>query len=85
LTQREAIRAFEEAAGRAFQVQEIPEQALEAQWQGATDPMQRTYAALMLACARGHEVPAADVLEKFPIKMTTVREFAERTASSGRQ
>ncbi len=33
LTQREAIRAFEEAAGRAFQVQEIPEQALEAQWQ----------------------------------------------------
>jgi uncharacterized protein YbjT (DUF2867 family) len=85
LTQREAIRAFEEAAGRAFQVQEIPEQALEAQWQGATDPMQRTYAALMLGCARGHEVPAADVLEKFPIRMTTVREFAERTASGGRQ
>ncbi len=47
--------------------------------------MQRTYAALMLACARGHEVPAADVLENFPIKMTTVREFAERTASGGRQ
>jgi uncharacterized protein YbjT (DUF2867 family) len=85
LTQREAIRAFEEAAGRSFQVQEIPEQALEAQWQGATDPMQRTFAALMLACARGHEVAAPDLLEKFPIKMTTVREFAERTASGGRQ
>lgn len=85
LSQREAIRAFEEAAGRAFQVQEIPEQALEAQWQGATDPMQRTFAALMLACARGHEVAAADVLEKFPIRMTTVREFAERTASGAHQ
>ncbi|MFN2565839.1 MAG: SDR family oxidoreductase [Gemmatimonadaceae bacterium] len=85
VTQREAIRAFEQAAGRAFQVQEIPEQALEAQYQGATDPMQRTFAALMLGAARGHEVPMNEVLEKFPIKMTTVREFAERSATGGRQ
>jgi uncharacterized protein YbjT (DUF2867 family) len=85
VTQREAIRAFEEAAGRRFQVQEIPEQALEAQWQGATDPMQRTFAALMLAAARGHEVPMKDVREKFPMRMTTVREFAERTAGARQQ
>jgi uncharacterized protein YbjT (DUF2867 family) len=79
VTQREAIRAFEEVAGRAFQVREIPEQALEAQWQDATDPMQRTFAALMLAMARGHDAPD-DVLDRFPIKLTTVREFAERAA-----
>jgi uncharacterized protein YbjT (DUF2867 family) len=85
VTQREAIRAFEEAAGRAFHVQEIPEQALEAQWEGATDPMQRTFAALMLACARGHDAAPADVLQKFPIKMTTVHEFAARAASGGQQ
>jgi uncharacterized protein YbjT (DUF2867 family) len=85
LTQREAIRAFEQAAGRTFQVQEIPEQALEAQYQGATDPVQRTFAALMLGAARGHEVPMGEVLERFPIKMTTVREFAERVASGGVQ
>ena len=81
VTQREAIRAFEEAAGRRFDVQEIPEQALEAQWQGATDPMQRTFAALMLAMARGHDAPD-DMLDKFPIKLTTVREFAARTTNS---
>jgi uncharacterized protein YbjT (DUF2867 family) len=85
VTQREAIRAFEQAAGRAFQVQEIPEQALEAQYEGATDPMQRTFAALMLGAARGHEVPMQPVLEKFPIKMTTVREFAERAAAERQQ
>ena len=85
VTQREAIRAFEEAAGRTFQVQEIPEQALEAQWEGATDPMQRTFAALMLGAARGHEVPMGEVLEKFPIRMTTVREFAERAATDQTQ
>jgi hypothetical protein len=80
VTQREAIRAFEEAAGRRFDVQEIPEQALEAQWQGATDPMQRTFAALMLAMARGHDAPD-DMLDRFPIKLTTVREFAARTTN----
>ena len=85
VTQREAIRAFEQAAGRSFQVQEIPEHALEAQWQQATDPVQRTFAALMLGAARGHDAGAADVLEKFPMKMTTVREFAERTATAAQQ
>ena len=84
ITQREAIRAFEEAAGRRFDVEEIPEQALEAQWQGATDPMQRTFAALMLAMARGHDAPD-DMLDKFPIKLTTVREFAARTTNSIQQ
>jgi uncharacterized protein YbjT (DUF2867 family) len=83
VTQREAIRAFERAAGRTFQVQEIPEQALEAQWQGATDPLQRTFAALMLGAARGHESPTEEVLERFPIKMTTVEEFAARAANVG--
>jgi uncharacterized protein YbjT (DUF2867 family) len=85
VTQREAIRAFEQVAGRAFQVQEIPEQALEAQYEGATDPMQRTFAALMLGAARGHDVPRDELLEKFPIKMTTVREFAERVSTEVRQ
>jgi hypothetical protein len=47
--------------------------------------MQRTFAALMLAVARGHDAPAPDVLERFPIRMTTVREFAERAASGDRQ
>jgi len=85
VTQREAIRAFEQAAGRSFEVQEIPEQALEAQYAGATDPMQRTFAALMLGAARGHDVAARAVLEKFPIRMTTVREFAERAATGASQ
>lgn len=84
VTQREAIRAFEEAVGRPFDVQQIPEQALEAQWQGATDPMQRTFAALMLAMARGHDAPD-DLLAKFPIKLTTVREFAARTTNNPQQ
>jgi uncharacterized protein YbjT (DUF2867 family) len=84
VTQWEAVRAFEEAAGRKFEIEEIPEQALEARWEGATDPMQRTFAALMLAAARGHDAPD-DVLEKFPIKLTTVREFAARTASGMKQ
>jgi hypothetical protein len=47
--------------------------------------MQRTFAALMLGAARGHDAQTADVLEKFPMKMTTIREFAERSASARQQ
>lgn len=77
-TQREAIAAVEAAAGRAFTVQTIPEQALEQQWRSADDPMQRTFSALMLAAARGDEVPMADVLARFPVRLTTVEEHARR-------
>lgn len=84
ITQRDAIRAFEEAAGRSFQIQHIPEGTLEAQWEGATDPLQKTFAALMLAMARGHDAPD-DVMKKFPIKLTTVHEFARRSTTETRQ
>jgi|SRR5688572_25343870 len=75
LTQREALKIFQETFAKRFTVTEVPEEALEAQWAAAPDPFSRSFAALMLAVARGaaagSELPAA-----FPIRMTTVREFA---------
>jgi len=76
LTQREALTRFEEAFAKPFTVTEVPEDVLEARWAGATDPFSRSFAALMLGVARGaaagRELPA-----EFPIRMTTVREFAD--------
>ena len=75
LTQREALKMFEEAFAKPFKVTEVPEDALEARWAAAPDPFSRSYSALMLGVARGAaagaELPAA-----FPIRMTTVREYA---------
>ena len=82
LTQREAIARFESALGRPLEVEQVPEPALEAQYAAATDPMQRTFAALMLSAARGDDVPTEAAGRQFPFEMTTVEQFARRTAGA---
>ena len=82
ISQRDAVRLFEEEYGKPFAVTDIPEQALEAQWRAAKDPFEKTFAALMLGVARGLggdvEVPAKEL----GFKMTPVREFVHRAASA---
>lgn len=74
LTQREALQRFEKAFGRAFTVTTVPEEALEAQWKAATDPVGRSFSALMLGVSRG--VPTPGALDKeLAVKMTTVDDF----------
>jgi len=49
--------------------------ALEARWNAAGDPFSRSFAALMLGVARG-AAAECELREEFPIRMTTVGEFA---------
>jgi uncharacterized protein YbjT (DUF2867 family) len=83
LTQREAVRLFEEVFGKPFEVSEIPEAALEAQWSGAQDPFQKTFASLMLGVARGmgneQRHPPSELLPR----MTSVRDYVQRAAGPG--
>jgi NADH dehydrogenase len=78
LTQREAVTYFEKAFATPFTVTEVPEAALEAQWKSAPDPFARSFSALMLGvargCAPGREVSA----EQFPIRLTSVGDYALR-------
>ena len=74
LTQREALQRFEKAFGRAFTVTTVPEEALEAQWKAATDPVGRSFSALMLGLSRGVLAPGA-LTKEFAVKMTTVDDF----------
>jgi NADH dehydrogenase len=78
----EAVRVFEELAGARFEVQHVPEEALRAQRDAATDSLDRSFAALMLHYARGDEVPMRETLARFPVPLTPVREYA-RTVLSG--
>ena len=75
LSPREVVRIFEEEGGRPFEIREIPEAALEAQAASA-DPMERTFAALMLGCARGDAIPMEATLRDYPLRLRTVREYA---------
>jgi NADH dehydrogenase len=73
---------FEKALGRTIEREYVPEQALASQFQGATDPMEKTFAALMLGAARGDAIDVRRALEKVPIQLTPASSFVARTASA---
>jgi uncharacterized protein YbjT (DUF2867 family) len=84
LSPHEVIRIFEEIGGRHFAVQYVPESALEAAHAGATDSLQRAFAALSLGYARGDAIPMEDALRRVPITLRSVRDYARDVlAASG--
>ena len=64
----EVVALFEEIGGKPFKLEHIPEEALRAQFEGATDSMQKSFAALMLAYSSG------DAMNM--IKLTSIDQFA---------
>jgi hypothetical protein len=80
------VRIFEQEGGRSFEIRKVSEDALRAQLAAATDSLERTFAALMLACARGDPIPMEETLEHYPLRLRTVREYARevlRPAAGG--
>lgn len=78
LSPREVIGIYEELGGRPFELQHVPEEALRAQAASATDSLQQTFSALMLGYASGDEVEMEETLKRFPVRLTSVREYAQR-------
>ena len=74
-SQRDVVRMFEEAGGGEFATESIPESALESQLQTATDPLQKSFAGLMLQCARGDAIDVTTSSRLFPFPMTAVRDY----------
>jgi len=72
----DAVHIFEELADASFEVQYVPEEALRAQFDGATDSLQKSFTGLMLDYAGGDEIPMRETLERIPVKLTSVRDYA---------
>ena len=79
LSPLEVVKAFEDVTGKKFQTEHVPLEALEAQRAAATDPMQHSFATLMLVYAGGDPMDMTEPLRLVPLKMTTVRSHAQRT------
>ena len=77
LSPEEAVHIFERVGGRPFEVQHVPEETLRAQLQAATDPMQKSFAALMLCTAQGDPIDMAGTLKAFPLQLTSVEDYAK--------
>ena len=76
LSPLEVVARFERIGGRPFQLEHIPEPVLRAQFQGATDSMQKSFAALMLACVQGDAIDMAPVVKTFGIRLSSVDDYA---------
>lgn len=76
LSPLEVVRVFEELKGRKLDVQHVPEGALREQWESASDPLQRSFAGLMLNYSRGSIVDMQATLQKFPVRLTSIRDYA---------
>jgi NADH dehydrogenase len=72
----EVVRIFEEVGGRPFTVEHVSEDALRTQKATASDPMGKTYAALMLGYATGAMVGKEAASMTLPAQLTSVKEYA---------
>ena len=78
----DAVALFEAVAGRRIKVEQVDEEALRAQLAAARAPQERSLLALMLAYARGNEVPMADMAERFGLELTPLRRWAEQAVGA---
>ena len=83
LSPREAVRIFESVTGRAFELESVPEEALRDGLAGARDSRERSFAALMLAYAKGNPIPMEETAERFRVDLTSVEDYARRVTAAG--
>jgi uncharacterized protein YbjT (DUF2867 family) len=76
LSPLQVVQIFEARCGRPFAVRHVPEDALGAQQAAATDPMAQSFTALMRCYARGDAINMQAVLAQFPIRLTSVQDYA---------
>jgi uncharacterized protein YbjT (DUF2867 family) len=77
LTPLEVIRIFEQRGGKKFELDYVPEEALVDAKVNAKNPVEETFAGLQLFYARGFEVDTKPTLTRFPMRLTSVREYAD--------
>jgi NADH dehydrogenase len=66
LSPMDVVRLAEQATGKSIAVQHVPEEALRAQHQAATDPHQQSFVGLMLYYAHGETIDPTEAMAIFP-------------------
>lgn len=77
----EAVKIFEQASGRRFEVRHVSDDALRAQRAGAQNPVQQSFAALMLANAHGDPIDMQQTLKSFSVGLSSVNDCAKRDSA----
>lgn len=85
LSPLDVVRLAEQVTRKRFDVRHVPEEALRAQYGSATDPLQQSFAALMLWYAQGSVIDMTGTLQAFPGQhLRSVRAHFEATQADGK-
>ncbi len=76
LSPLEVVARFEQIGGRPFKLEHIADQALRAQFDAATDPLQKSFAALMMGYSSGDAMDVRPIQDEFGIELTSINEYA---------
>jgi uncharacterized protein YbjT (DUF2867 family) len=75
LSPREVVRMFEAAGAGEITTEHVAEADLESQMNMASDPLQKSFAGLMLQSAGGDQIDMTATVKLFPFRMTSVRDY----------
>ncbi len=78
LSPLEVVTRFEKIGGKPFRLEQVPEQTIVAQFQSATDPMEKSFAALMVGYLHGNRMDMTEIVETFGIQLTGIDQYARR-------
>jgi uncharacterized protein YbjT (DUF2867 family) len=76
LSPLEVVEIFEKVSGALFERQFVPEEALLAQLDQATDPLAETFVKLQLEYAHGCPMDTSETLRLMPMELTSVAQYA---------
>jgi uncharacterized protein YbjT (DUF2867 family) len=72
----EVVGIFEKALGKKFELEKVPLAALEEQHR-ATDPLQKTFAALMIGYANGDAISdSLETAHRYGVRLHSVSDYA---------
>lgn len=80
----QVVKIFEQEVGSPMEITRLPEEALRQQYGSASEEYQKTFAGLMLNVCEGDPIDMDDTLRKYPMKLTSVRDYARTVARSAR-
>jgi uncharacterized protein YbjT (DUF2867 family) len=74
----DAVGIFEQERGQAFELQNVPDEALRAQIAAAPDSLRKTFRGLMIGLNAVGTIDMKKTLRNFPIQLMSVREYARQ-------
>lgn len=76
------VEIFERCVGKRFQVIQVAVADLRGQVAAATDPMQKSFAGLMLSYASATAINMSPLLRQFHVRRRSVEEYARSVTQS---